>query len=1612
MADFNLELQGQTNKHDDEIQISCCTILFSILYFPVIIIFNLIPVIAQIKALYILCNHQKYLSDNVDSFDRNEAHFYLFLNGYGGIYIVIRAIYEIWKFTSNNINNKDNFWKRHLAQTFAGLIIFKILYELVKLFKNMANLGNKYVYSQNEEERKLICGHILLMFCTCGLFIPFRLIQLTIIHFNNKNYWIRQVAQLLAGLIIFKIIYELWAQGRKYVYGIEYTLNNGAFTQTKYDKHLNDPYHIKSFMGHICLTIITCGFFIPFRTIQLIIIHFNDKNYWVRQLAQFVGGFIIFKVIYELWAQGRKYVYGIEYTLNNGIFIQTEYDKQTNDPYYVKSFIGHIYLTIITCAVFVPYRYIEFSYNNFYSTSYWVRQLSQFMGGFVILKIMYELWAQGRKYVYGIEYTLNNGVFTQTEYDKQTNDPYYTKSFIGHIYLTIITCALFVPFRIYQLAYLNFTNKNYLVRQFAQFVAGLILFKILYELWANGIKYVYKIEYVLENESFKVKDKINIDDSFYVKLFFGHLCLTVITCGLFIPYRICELVYTHFTDEDPIKRHCAQLVAGLIVFKLYYELFKLAYKWTYLTNDEKNTYCYNIGGNMLLSLSTFGIYPVYKLVEFVTFNFNSPISWKKHIAQTIGLLIIGKIYFEMFIWGIELVYPQQAKSVDENLNNKHVILGTSTNNESIMSLNESNILNVSINNQQNEQNEQNYIKVPTAPPIIELNNYTNTNANVHNNIEEVTNNNTLIVENVPLANIIDQNENNKNNELEYNENSMNCAKQIMKKVLGQVIGHIFLTICSIGTFIPYRIVELIYTNWDSKDPIKQEIAKTFGYLIVPRLWYQAIFYGTKFVYDVQYNNSNSVYCSGIFLLTFGTIGLFIPYYIVEQLCYGLNSNNWYTKQFSETICGLIIFKTWYELYSISYKWVYLNNYIIEPNIRPSAPPLTTAINNSIQIVDHQKVNIELINDQFISKDTSTKNASTKYININENSNLNNTSNYYEYIIKQICGHLGLIITTLSVFFFFRIAELIYTNWDSKTRWKQELAKLFGFLIIFRIWYIAFYYGNKFVYDSEQNKTLSKYFLGLFFLTMSTFLLFIPFYFCQQLYYGTHSANWYTRHFCQTICGLIVFKIWYELIVLSYTWIYKNKYVDKLNIGLNQQLELEDNHIITNYNKFVMKQIGGHLILTICTLLLFAPYRLCEFTYINWNSDIKWKQELAKFFGYLIIFRLWYLAITNLWKQIYNENNGNNESNIFIIIMCQLCLTILTFGVYAFIMIIEFFDSMINTNLIYMRGTPENTKGIIQATILTCGLAGPLFGSTDKNKIIRYISRLILVAINIVFITYITYCTLKLNNKYQCLALAMMCIVSYPCYLIFAFTVYNYTINESSYIVFKLIAYYWYKSKYNMQYVIHGVYSSIVYLNNGRKIMWSNTKTSIRRSYAQFRNITLRWMRRKPIRTPDDPKYRRVKVSIPKLIIVEAIDTVEQKMDRKYNGEKAIRKRQKANILYCINCVYNNIVYEYYNRTNIHPLSKYNLWHDRYLKIDSIVDLVEGLNSENFKKLFDKNISNIFGNEPITNENYQQITLSLKVALNKLDDLYELTKINNSGQYYELHNEFRDEYYKV
>lgn len=129
--------------------------------------------------------------------------------------------------------------------------------------------------------------------------------------------------------------------------------------------------------------------------------------------------------------------------------------------------------------------------------------------------------------------------------------------------------------------------------------------------------------------------------------------LTLATVGLFIPFRIIDVICRNWSNENSCKRETARFFGGLGIFYIYYQLWHYGLKWTY---REEESCGKQFAGHVFLSLATVALFIPFRIIEAVCRNWNSETVWKRELARCVGLLVIFYIWYKMASTGYDSVY--------------------------------------------------------------------------------------------------------------------------------------------------------------------------------------------------------------------------------------------------------------------------------------------------------------------------------------------------------------------------------------------------------------------------------------------------------------------------------------------------------------------------------------------------------------------------------------------------------------------------------------------------------------------------------------------------------------------------------------------------------------------------------------------------------------------------------------------------------------------------------------------------------------------------------------------------------------------------------------------
>lgn len=517
--------------------------------------------------------------------------------------------------------NSPNPWIRHPIQGIVGLIVFKGWYEAFRL-------GKKWVYGSDSlcccepdnddisRELKLEVpvwkkglGYIFLIFATFGLYILFWIFEKIIKNWNSENFWKRNIAQAIGGLLFFKLWYELFCLGIRWVYQDQNKNQNKCIS------------FCKRIIGFLLLIVTSLGTYILYGTVEFIINNWHSKNFWIRNFVQLIGGLIVFKILYvwyEGFCLGFKLAYPNKMTCLLYIcFTDNHKDNDsTKDSNYCRMIAGYLLLVITSLGLYLLYWPIEAIIMNWHSKSYWKRNAAQWSGGLIIFKLLYESLNHGIKMVYPEE----------SVSDKKSNVCY---KIIGFGLLVFGSLGLYIPYWICETWYI---------------------------LFFKGIKLVYYDQYQDQDQTKEEPTRCQIG--------MGYVCLIFTTVGLYIPFGIVEitikkwykgLVLSYkvaYESESMSHRIIGRI--GLIIFSLGLYILWMIGEYMYWLCVNLNEPPYStkyLIGVIQLSIITFGLYGIYHLTKSLNV-------YERYIAKiiiiVINLGIYGLIYYFVIFQSLNL----------------------------------------------------------------------------------------------------------------------------------------------------------------------------------------------------------------------------------------------------------------------------------------------------------------------------------------------------------------------------------------------------------------------------------------------------------------------------------------------------------------------------------------------------------------------------------------------------------------------------------------------------------------------------------------------------------------------------------------------------------------------------------------------------------------------------------------------------------------------------------------------------------------------------------------------------------------------------------------------
>lgn len=170
----------------------------------------------------------------------------------------------------------------------------------------------------------------------------------------------------------------------------------------------------------------------------------------------------------------------------------------------------------------------------------------------------------------------------------------------------------------------------------------------------------------------------------------GHLLLLVASVGIYIPWRIVELIITKWNSDNFCYRETARIFGGLVIFYIWYHMFVTGFNWVYKDNNgpcytffgyifmtlstlgifipvqlaykgtshtyDSNNICLNIVGHIELTIVTLGLFLIFRFFQLICNNWSSDDPVKRHIVRAIVGLIVFYMWYLLIVESFEAVY--------------------------------------------------------------------------------------------------------------------------------------------------------------------------------------------------------------------------------------------------------------------------------------------------------------------------------------------------------------------------------------------------------------------------------------------------------------------------------------------------------------------------------------------------------------------------------------------------------------------------------------------------------------------------------------------------------------------------------------------------------------------------------------------------------------------------------------------------------------------------------------------------------------------------------------------------------------------------------------------
>ena len=552
------------------------------IYFVGWVLMYLCPVIGQLMGIRILCNHDKYLGHPNKS-ERVMARIPLILCTYGigyaliyGLYYVIKWYIQGWEWSLK----KENYGEKECSKGKFGVLflsfglysVYWIIAKYIDLWKYgisnykkplgriglfFASFGLYFIWLLIEGYMNLwkfglvrvkleskcdqFLGHIVLTLVTFGLYIIYKALEGYINLFKNGIKWRYEdddddtITNIGGGLLLtvltcgLFIIFELLVQ---YI-----NLWSLAIWNTK-----KDTLKEKAF-GHFLITILSCGIYIPIRLVYQYyrgwvygLQYFNDNEEHIKAKLMLFG---VSCGLYGFVQLGFWYIDAWKY----GIAKRT--DENWNER--MKGHLTLLAVSLLTYSLFLlGVLYCDgWEYGiKFYNDA--ENKKNNVWGGILLIIVTFGLFSifyLGVLYIRLWRYGISQYYFGSDEIDH--SNQVTIKNIWGGFILTICSCGLFLLFqlgswycRLFVYSYDQYSWK-YIETINNSNECSVPVKNTEYEEDSDSVemKAEYDIEATQSSEIFQ-QTKSNNSTERRVRIIWGSLLLTILTCGLFIIFQL------------------------------------------------------------------------------------------------------------------------------------------------------------------------------------------------------------------------------------------------------------------------------------------------------------------------------------------------------------------------------------------------------------------------------------------------------------------------------------------------------------------------------------------------------------------------------------------------------------------------------------------------------------------------------------------------------------------------------------------------------------------------------------------------------------------------------------------------------------------------------------------------------------------------------------------------------------------------------------------------------------------------------------------------------------------------------------------------------------------